>query len=239
MMILHDGKSGPTLISLERDTDVTIPSFRGSQSGKLFPASSTHVKLNAAFAEDGPTLLVRTVEAKTGLRIDHYVEIGLAGFANVVDAIGGVQMNLPQGFKDKYSGADFQAGEQTLNGKQALEYVRTRHAFATSDLQREKNQQAFLSALASQTASPGTVLDPFKFYPALGAGLDTLTVDKDMSPYALAKMFFTMKDVQGGDGVSMNMPTSGSSGGNLLWDQNKVRTLVNELNNGEKVTVTD
>lgn len=238
MMILHIGGSGPTLISLERDTDVTIPSFRGSQTGKLYPASDQHVKLNSAFAEDGPTLLVRTVEAKTGLRIDHYVEIGLAGFANVVDAIGGVKMDLPQGFKDSYSGADFKAGEQTLNGKQALEYVRTRHAFATSDLQREKNQQAFLSDLAKQTATPGTVLDPFKFYPALGAGLDTLTVDKGMTPYALARMFLAMKGVEGGNGVAFNMPTDGSSGGNLLWDMPKVNEIVNELNHNEKVTVT-
>ncbi|MCF3960641.1 LCP family protein [Streptomyces fuscigenes] len=240
MMILHEGAGGPTLISLPRDSDITLPSFQGAESGKTYPANpNTHMKLNAAYATDGPTLLVRTIEAKTGLRIDHYVEIGFSGFANVVDAIGGVDMNLPQGFKDKYSGADFKAGEQTLNGQQALAYVRTRHAFATSDLQREKNQQKFLSALASQTATPSTILNPFRLYPALGAGLDTLTVDKDMSPYALAKMFFAMKDVTGGDGVSMTMPISGSSGGNLLWDQAKVKELVNQLNNGDKVTVTD
>ncbi|WP_030912691.1 LCP family protein [Streptomyces sp. NRRL F-5126] len=239
MMILHEGAGGPALISLPRDTDITLPSFKGNESGKMYPARpGVHMKLNAAYATDGPTLLVRTIEAKTGLRIDHYVEIGFSGFANVVDAIGGVHMNLDHGFKDKYSGADFKAGEQTLNGKQALEYVRTRHAFATSDLQREKNQQKFLSALASQTATPSTILNPFKLYPALGAGLDTLTVDKDMSPYALAKMFFAMKDVTGGNGVSMTMPVSGNRGGNLVWDQAKVKELVNELNNGQKVTVT-
>ncbi|WP_345655887.1 LCP family protein [Streptomyces tremellae] len=240
MMILHEGAGGPALISLPRDSDITLPSFKGAESGKLYPAQpNVHMKLNAAYATDGPTLLVRTVEAETGLRIDHYVEIGFSGFANVVDAIGGVDMNLPQGFKDSYSGADFKAGEQTLDGKQALAYVRTRHAFATSDLQREKNQQKFLSALASQTATPSTILNPFKLYPALGAGLDTLSVDKDMSPYALARMFFAMKDVTGGDGVSTTMPVSGSNGGNLVWDRAKVKQLVDELNNGEKVTVSD
>ena len=73
---------------------------------------------------------MRTIEFNTGLHIDHYVEIGFAGFANIVDAVGGVEMDLPQGFKDKYSGADFKAGQQTLNGEQALAFVRTRHAFA-------------------------------------------------------------------------------------------------------------
>ncbi|MFJ4921367.1 LCP family protein [Streptomyces sp. NPDC088725] len=239
MMLLHDGSNGPTLISLPRDSDVTIPSFRGSESGKLFPAQpGVHKKLNAAYAEDGPALLVRTIEARTGLRIDHYVEIGFAGFANIVDAIGGVDMNLPKGFKDKYSGADFQAGEQTLDGQQALAFVRTRHAFAASDLERTKNQQKFIAALASQTASPGTVLNPFRLYPALGAGLDTLIVDKDMSLWSLGQMFLAMKGVTGGDGVSMNMPVSGSSGGNLVWDDAKVKQLVTQLNADERVTVT-
>ena len=238
MMILHDGSNGPTLLSLPRDSNVTIPSFRGSDSGKLFPATGKQEKLNAAYAEDGPTLLVRTIEANTGLRIDHYVEIGFAGFAKIVDAIGGVEMNLPQGFKDKYSGADFKAGKQNLDGQQALAFVRTRHAFATSDLERTKNQQKFLAALASQTATPGTILNPFKLFPTMSAGLDTLIVDKDMSLTSLGSMFFALKGVTGGDGVSMNMPISGSVNGNLVWDKAKVKELVNQLNNDEKVTVT-
>lgn len=238
MMILHDGSNGPTLISLPRDSNVTVPSFRGSESGKLFPNTGKQTKLNAAYATDGPTLLVRTVEANTGLRIDHYVEIGFAGFANVVDAIGGVEMNLPKGFKDKYSGADFKAGKQTLNGQQALAFVRTRHAFAASDLERTKNQQKFLASLASQTATPGTILNPFKLYPTMSAGLDTVIVDKDMSLWSLGQMFFAMKGVTSGDGVSMNMPISGSTGGNLVWDKAKVTQLVDQLNKDEKVTVT-
>ncbi|MFF0228176.1 LCP family protein [Streptomyces sp. NPDC004629] len=238
MMILHVGGNGDTLISLPRDSDVEIPSYKGSASGKMYQGTGRHTKLNAAYAEDGPTLLVRAVEFNTGLHIDHYVEIGFAGFANIVDAVGGVDITIDKGFKDKYSGADFKAGKQTLNGEQALAFVRTRHAFATSDLQRTKNQQKFLSALAHQVATPSTVLNPFKLYPTLGAGLDSLTVDKDMSLWNLASMFWAMKGVSGGDGASMNMPISGSSGGNLVWDKAKVKTLVNELNNDEKVTVT-
>lgn len=238
MMILHDGSNGPTLISLPRDSDVEIPSFKGSQSGKLFPAKGRHTKLNAAYAEDGPELLVRTVEHNTGLHIDHYVEIGFAGFANIVDAIGGVEIDIPKAFKDKNSGADFQAGKQTLDGEQSLAFVRTRYAFAQSDLDRTKNQQKFLAALASQTATPGTILNPFKLYPTMGAGLDTLIVDKDMSLWSLGNMFFAMKGVTGGEGKSMNMPISGSRGGNLVWDKTKVKQLVDQLKNDEKVTVT-
>ncbi|MFJ5722079.1 LCP family protein [Streptomyces sp. NPDC093149] len=238
MMILHDGSNGPTLVSLPRDSNVEIPSYKGSESGKLYPARGRFTKLNAAYAEDGPELLVRTVEFNTGLHIDHYVEIGFGGFAKIVDAIGGVELDIPKGFKDKKSGADFKAGKQTLNGEQSLAFVRTRYAFAESDLARTKNQQKFLAALASQTATPSTILNPFKFYPTMSAGLDTLIVDKDMSLWSLGQMFFAMKGVTGGDGTSMNMPISGSVGGNLVWDKAKVKQLVEQLNNDEKVTVS-
>ncbi|WP_353942966.1 LCP family protein [Streptomyces sp. HUAS MG91] len=238
MMILHVGSNGDTLVSLPRDSNVTIPSFKGAESGKLYPNTGRQTKLNAAYAEDGPELLVRTVEYNTGLHIDHYAEIGFGGFAGIVDAVGGVEMNLKEGFKDKWSGADFKAGKQTLDGQQALAYVRTRHAFAASDLQRTKNQQAFLAALAHKVASPSTVMNPFTLYPTLGAGLDSLVVDKDMSLWNLGSMFMAMKSVSGGDGKSMNMPVSGSVGGNLVWDKTKVKQLVGQFNNDEKVTVS-
>ncbi|MDH2389878.1 LCP family protein [Streptomyces sp. HNM0663] len=238
MMILAACGSGDTLISLPRDSDVEIPSFKGSESGKLFPNQGRRTKLNAAYAEDGPELLVRTVEHNTGLRIDHYAEIGFAGFANIVDALGGVEMDIPKAFKDEKSGADFQAGKQTLDGEQALAFVRTRYAFAGSDLDRTKNQQKFLAALANQTATPGTVLNPFRLYPTMGAGLDTLIVDEDMSLWDLSQMFFAMKGVNGGDGTSMNIPISGSRGSNLVWDKAKVQQLVKQIQNDEKVTVT-
>ncbi|MFB8775662.1 LCP family protein [Streptomyces broussonetiae] len=238
MMILHTGDNGSTLVSLPRDSDVEIPTFVGSESGKTYQGTGRHVKLNAAYAEDGPELLVRTVEFNTGLHIDHYVEIGFAGFANIVDAVGGVEIDIPQDIKDTKSGADLKKGKQTLNGEEALAFVRTRYALAGSDLDRTKNQQKFLSALANQVATPGTVLNPFKLYPTMGAGLDSLIVDKEMGLFDLASMFWGMKSVSGGEGTSMNMPISGSSGGNLIWDKAKVKTLVEQLKNDEKVTVT-
>ncbi|MEU8963311.1 LCP family protein [Streptomyces sp. NPDC048491] len=237
MILLHVGDNGNTMVSLPRDSWVTIPSFKGSQSGKAFPSPGKN-KLNAAFSIDGPELLVRTIEANTGLHIDHYAEIGFAGFANIVDAVGGVELDIPQDIKDKDSGADFKKGKQTLDGQQALAFVRNRHGYAAGDLERTKNQQKFLSALASQTATPTTILNPFKLYPVMGAGLDTLIVDKDMSLFDLGSMFWAMKGITGGDGLSMNMPVAGDGPQtSLLWDKPKVTQLVNELKNDDKVTV--
>ncbi|CAM5318968.1 Transcriptional regulator OS=Streptomyces fumanus OX=67302 GN=GCM10018772_33280 PE=3 SV=1 [Streptomyces fumanus] len=83
------------------------------------------------------------------------------------------------------------------------------------------------------------MLNPFRLYPTMGAGLDSLIVDKDMGLFDLAGMFWAMKGVSGGDGTSMNMPIAGSTGnGNLQWDSAKVKKLVDELKNDEKVTVS-
>lgn len=71
----------------------------------------------------------------------------------------------------------------------------------------------------------------------MGAGLDTLIVDEDMGLFDLSEMFWGMKGVTGGEGVSMNIPTSGSRGSNLVWDRAKIKTLVDQMNNGDKITV--
>ena len=192
MMILHIGAHGDTLLSLPRDSYVTIPAFTGA-SGTHYPAT-TH-KLNTAFSWGGGALLAQTVEYNTGIHIDHYAEIGFGGFVNLVDALGGVKMCLTQPLVDQASGADFKAGCQTFNGAQSLEFVRERHQAPQQDLTRMADQQKFLAAVAHQAATPSTILNPFKLYPVLSAGIDTLSVDKKMSPYDLAQMFWAMKSV--------------------------------------------
>jgi len=239
MMILHVGSNGNTMVSLPRDSWVTIPEFKGSESGNQIPSPGAQ-KLNASFSMDGAPLLVRTIEHNTGLKIDHYAEIGFGGFAKIVDAVGGVEMDIPADVKEKNSGVDLKKGKQTLNGEQSLAFVRQRYGLAGGDLDRTKNQQKFLAALASQTATPSTILNPFKLYPTMGAGLDTVVVDKDMGLLDLASMFWAMKGITNGEGKSMNMPVSGPApGGSLKWDMPKVEQLVSELKNDEKVTVSD
>ncbi|MFD6419217.1 LCP family protein [Streptomyces sp. NPDC060194] len=237
MMLLHIGSDGPVLVSLPRDSQAEIPTFVGSESGKTFKGTGRQVKLNAAYAEDGPELLVRTIEAKTGLRIDHYAEIGFGGFADIVDAVGGVDIKVTQRMKDKKSGTDFEPGMHEMNGEEALAFSRQRYGLAGGDLDRTKNQQKFLAALAKKAATPTTIINPFRLYPTLGAGLDSLVVDKDMGLFDLARMFWAMKGVTGGDGVSMNMPISGQVNGNLIWDEAKMKQMVQQMRDGEKVTV--
>ncbi|MBW1595718.1 LCP family protein [Streptomyces sp. JJ38] len=240
MMILHVGDNGNSLISLPRDSWVTIPEFTGSESGNRIPAQQQ--KLNTSFSIQGPELLVRTVEYNTGLRIDHYAEIGFGGFANIVDALGGVEMCFDKPVKDKNSGADFAKGCHRLDGAESLAFVRNRYNVEGGDLGRTQNQQKLLAALAKESATPSTVLNPFSLYPTMGAGLDSLIVDKDMGLFDLASMFWAMKGLTGGDGTQMNMPLSGfyaAPGGQsaLKWDMERVKPLMEQLKNDEKVTV--
>ncbi|MGW6545738.1 LCP family protein [Streptomyces massasporeus] len=228
MMLLHTGAHGTTMVSLPRDSWVTIPSYVDPNTGKFHRAAKN--KLNAAYSLGGPGMLVRTVEHNTGLRVDHYAEIGFAGFVGVVDAVGGVEMCAPRAIDDPKSGLRMKKGCHNLTGAQALAYVRQRHQEADGDLGRSRNQREFLSALARKTAAPGVALDPFRAYPALNAGLDTLVVDEDMQLSGLLSLFRAMKSASGDGGGQLNVPVAGPAPGPagrsaLRWDAAKVQRL--------------
>ena len=148
ILILHIPASGrAVLVSIPRDSYVQIPGHG-------------YNKINAAYAYGGPKLLAKTVQNATGLYINHFMGIGFGGLVNVVDAVGGVRMCLPGPMVDPKAGLDLKAGCQTLDGAQALGFVRTRN-FAESDLQREQDQRLFLKALLSKMTSLGTLINPF------------------------------------------------------------------------------
>ncbi|MFE1771237.1 LCP family protein [Streptomyces sp. NPDC059008] len=239
MILLHTGAHGTTMVSLPRDSWVTVPAYIRPETGRHYPASKN--KLNAAFSLGGPELLVRTIEHNTGLRIGHYTEIGFAGFVGIVDAVGGVPMCLDKDVKDEKSGADLKKGCHTLDGRTALAFVRQRHQEAQGDLGRSRNQQKFLAALAHKTAAPGTLLDPSKVYPTVSAGLDTLVVDDTTGLQELTSLFEAMKGVAAGHGKQLNVPVSSlgfatPKGSAVKWDPAKAKRLFDELRDDRPVT---
>lgn len=224
IMVVHlpDNSTKPTMVSLLRDSYVSIPGH-----GKT--------KINAAFTYGGPALLVQTVEQATGLRIDHYAEIGLGGFASVVDDVGGVTMCLPQADNDSYAGINLPAGCQNLNGANALGYVRSRHAFAASDFARTDHQRQFIGALANKVASPGVLLNPFDVIPMIFDMPKALTVDNGDHLQNLIGLGWDLRGMSSGGVVTTMVPIAGSSGGNLLWDKTKAQQLFNDLNTDQAV----
>ncbi|HVV09583.1 LCP family protein [Amycolatopsis sp.] len=224
IMIAHlpGNSTKPTLVSLPRDSQVTIPGH-----GKN--------KINAAFSIGGAPLLVQTVEQATGLHIDHYAEIGFGGFASIVDAIGGVDMCIDKEMHDDFTNITIPAGCQKLDGAHALGFVRMRHSDATprSDLDRVENQRKFMGALASQIASPGTLLNPFDLFPLLSSAPDALTMDSGDHVHNLAALAWDLRGISSGGVVTTTVPVTSGSAEN--WDKTKTAQLFGALKNDTAV----
>jgi LCP family protein required for cell wall assembly len=170
-------------VSIPRDALVDIPACESN--GTVYPPQ-TDVMFNSAFAEgdspDGnPTCTQNTVEAMTGIRIDHTIVLDFAGFAAMSSAVGGVQVCVPavdDTQLEQAYGITLTPGLQTLSGKSALEYVRAREGFGdNSDIGRMKRQQAFLSALVKKILDSGVYANPLALYRLADAATSSLTVD--------------------------------------------------------------
>lgn len=215
----------PALISLPRDSYVDVPGHGLD-------------KINAAFAYDGPKLLEQTVEQNTGLRIDGYLEIGLGGFADVIDALDGIRMCLPKAILDKDSHLDLPKGCQTLDGTNALGYVRMRKADPLGDLGRVQRQRAMLAAVASKAASPGTVLNPVRYWQLNNAVAESVVLGQDTSFAQVASLGLAMRKIASGDGLTLTVPVSdpGAStpvGSAVIWDKTKSAKMFADLARGD------
>lgn len=222
-MLLHVPASGrPILISLPRDSYVPIP-------------GNGENKINAAFSFGGPKLLAETVQNVTGLRVDHYMSIGFGGLVSVVNAVGGVRMCLPGPLKDPKAGLNLKAGCQTLDGAQALGFVRSRHLFATQDLQRIQDQRLFVKALLSKMTSAGTLANPFASVRAGFGAADSLTVDNGTHLYQLMQVAFALRNPETTTVpiADANYPTP--AGDAVKWDRPKALELFKDLQLGRPV----
>ncbi|MPY77105.1 MAG: LytR family transcriptional regulator [Actinophytocola sp.] len=219
---LPDNGTKPTLVSFPRDSDVEVPGYGVT-------------KINSAFSYGGPKLMARTVEQATGLRIDHYAEVGFGGFAQIVDAIGGVEMKIPEKMTDTITGMTIPKGKQELNGAQALGFVRMRHSTATprSDLDRVVNQRKFIGALAGELSSPSTFLNPFHVVPLLGAAPESLTIDKGDHLHNVIGLGWAMRGISSGGTVTTTVPVTDGSA--TTWDPTKSDQLFNALKNDTPV----
>ncbi|MFD4458283.1 LCP family protein [Nocardia sp. NPDC058480] len=222
IMMVHIPSSGPTtMVSLPRDSYVSIPGH-----GKD--------KLNASFAIGGASLLVQTVEVATGVRIDHYAQIGFGGFAGVVDALGGLEMCLDDPIVDPLAGLDLPAGCQELTGPQALGFVRTR-ATPMGDVDRMNNQRKFMAALLKKATSVGTLVNPFALWPMATGVAASLKVDDGDHIWNLAALGWAMR----GDTVTTSVPIGGFDdtdvGNVLLWDKSKASGFFEALATDQQI----
>jgi anionic cell wall polymer biosynthesis LytR-Cps2A-Psr (LCP) family protein len=168
------------------------------------------------------------VENATGLRIDHYLEIGFLGVVSVVDAVGGVYMCVPESIEDPKAALDIEEGCQTLDRATALGYVRTR-ATASSDFGRVERQRAFISALLDKVTSPAVLLNPFRLVP-LATGLSSsIAVDTGTHVWHLAALGFAMRGLD-----PSNSTTVPVRDGVVNWDKKRASVLFKALANDQR-----
>jgi LCP family protein required for cell wall assembly len=187
-----------TAVSIPRDSYVAIPGFGTHKINSAYARAVAAARARlAAQGVTGPALeqqaaqaarrtLVTTVEQLTGVSVDHYAEVNLAGFADITQAVGGVPVCLNAPVRDSYSGADFAAGPQTLQGPAALAFVRQRHGLPRGDLDRVVRQQAFLASLAHEVLSTGTLADPAQVSGLIAAVSRYVVVDSGWNLLAFA-----------------------------------------------------
>ena len=166
-------------VSIPRDTLVTRPDCRNSD-GDIVPGADDSM-WNAAFSLAGAGCTISQFEQISGIPIDHFVVVNFAGFRDMVDAVGGVEVCIPEDIDDRSHGIYLKAGTREISGKEALSYVRERHGVGDgSDIGRIKRQQAFVASMAHKVLSAGTLANPIRLYKFLDAATKSLTLDKGL-----------------------------------------------------------
>lgn len=222
-MLVHvpSGGGKSAIISIPRDSYMPIPRH-GSN------------KVNAAYAIGGPELLVETLEQVTNLRIDGYLEIGFGGFASVVNSLGGVDICVPFDMDDKFAHINLKKGCQTLDGKNALGFVRARHSDPRGDIGRAERQRQFLAAIMKAAATPSTVLNPFRYWTFTHTAADAVGVGEDTSLRDASRILLAMRGAGNGSTLSLTVPIESTNyptrnGIAVKWDSERAQSLFTAL----------
>ena len=209
IMLLHTGSGPTTLISVPRDSPLEIPGHGVA-------------KVNSAYAKGGTPLLVATLERATGVRIDHYVEIGLGGLVGVVDAVGGIEICPKRRIRDKPSGLNVRKGCQEVDGVTALAYSRARKYSPISDLARVQQQREVVAAVGEKVMSPWSVLNPVRWWNLNAAVPDFFKFGEGAGPIDAGQWALAMTNVE----KSCTVPLAG---GDASWDDKRARQLFDKV----------
>ncbi|MEU6353211.1 LCP family protein [Streptomyces sp. NPDC047072] len=243
IMIVHisEDRERASVVSLPRDSYAMTPAHTDRTTGEHHHGHP--IKLNAAYAEGGPQLTVRTVETMTHVKIDHYLEVDFTSFMKTVDVLGGVEICNADPLKDSYTGLNLPPGRHHLMGGQALQYVRSRHADGSSDLGRMKRQQRFLAALVDRATSSGILLNPMKFRDVTRAVLGSVRADKGFGTDELLDLGRAMRNFSPSSSEFTTVPIGRMGylvkgvGSTLKWDPVKSERLFRALRDDKPLAV--
>ena len=238
IILLHvdprEQKAG--ILSIPRDLYVPIAGTDGSD------------RVNTAYAVGGPERLLATVQEGLGIQINHFAEVDFVGFREIVDALGGVSVFVPNPARDKASGLDLpRAGCVELDGEQALAWVRSRHyEYLTggrwvedprADLGRIARQQDFLRRVMRKAARTG-LTHPLRLNRLIGIGVRNLTVDAAMSTSDIASLARRFRTVDPDTVDTLVLPTEPKTIGGkqvVVLKEPDAKAAVERLNGGGEV----
>jgi len=189
MMVVHipADRKAAYVVSVPRDSYAPIYDDEGVQHGQN--------KINVAFAEYGPFGTWRTIENLSDVHIDHMAVIDYAGFNDLTEAIGGVDVFVPETVYDSAQDQEWTQGWHHVEGELALKYVRMRHGLIEGDFDRIDRQQNFLRAVLQKTLADGTIGNPFKLNRVLGAITGHLAVDQSWSTKDLRGLALSLRGI--------------------------------------------
>jgi LCP family protein required for cell wall assembly len=196
-MLLHisEDHTRATVVSFPRDMLVDMPACTGPDGAEV--AASSSVQINEALKRGGLPCVVRAVESITGLDVPYGGVIQFNGVIEMSNAVGGVPVCIAKRIVDHRTDLDLQAGERVLQGREAVQFLRTRYGVGDgSDIDRISNQQVFLSALVRTVTGTDTLANPAKVYGIARAAVDNMVLSTSLdSPAAIASLALTVKDI--------------------------------------------
>ncbi|GER21917.1 transcriptional regulator [Zafaria cholistanensis] len=198
MMLLHipEDRSGLYVMSIMRDTWTDVPGY------------GEH-KINSAMTLGGPPLVVQTLEALFGTKIDHVAMIDFEGFRDLTTALGGVRVKNDFPFTAHDTDYFYPVGKLTLEGDRALRFVRERKSFIDGDYQRVRNQQKFMKALMAKILTAETLSNPATVYQVIDKVSPYLSFDESFDAATAAGLGLQLKGLRTSDVELFTLPTSG------------------------------
>ncbi len=197
IMVVHVAadRRDVTVVGIPRDSWVPIPGHG-------------EAKINAAYSWGGPALMIRTIEQLLDVRIDHFAVADFESFKDLTDALGGVQVSVPE---DTYSKGTLvvKAGEQRLDGEQALAYTRQRYGLPGGDLDRMRRQQAWMRSIVQEAATTGTLTNPVRLANLVEIITGAVAVDDSLDRDALLSLATSLRHLRGDDVELLTVPLAG------------------------------
>ncbi|GAA1773156.1 MULTISPECIES: LCP family protein [Streptomonospora] len=200
LIIAHisPNKGRATLVNLPRDLLVDLPACEAN--GDKPGMAAQRAMINTPMSLGGIQCQWKAVEHITGIHIDHFVSVDFTGFKGIVDSLGGVRMCIPEPIDDEKAKLHLEAGEQVLEGEEALGYMRSRYGQGDgTDLSRIKRQQEFLGAMLNQVMSGKVLSSPSNLTSFLGSVTETMTTDDEFTLEVMSDLAVAMREVDLGN----------------------------------------